>query len=282
MKTKEQYLNFLEVQGYSKNTITQRNYYANKVIGKELNEENIQALIVKYNHQPFRSFIKEWLRFQGITEEHIKRWVLPIKGRKHQRELKTPTYEEVMEFIGLLPERTQLACRIMFECGLRVSEVLNLERTDIDTEKGLLRGVGKGNKAFELPISPELCSEIKKLLRNDLRRFIFKYPDFRGHRQKLYKDIMMTEINMKGLDRYGSIYDRGAMKRIRKELTWHPHMFRHAAATYLKSRGMDLRDIQVFLRHKNLQTVQIYAAVHPEDLKDKLLNAFGGGGDGNT
>jgi len=150
---------------------------------------------------------------------------------------------------------SEAACRAMLEvlyaCGLRVTELLNLRLELINLKQGYLRIVGKGNKERLVPMGQVACEWIEKYL-NEAR-------------PQLYK----TATDYLFLTQHGGIMSRQnfwyAIKRyalqagVQAELS--PHILRHAFATHLLNHGADLRVVQMLLGHSDLSTTQIYTHV---------------------
>jgi len=164
-----------------------------------------------------------------------------------------------------------VACITALFCGLRISEVTNLKRQDIDLESEKIKIVqGKGSKDRYVMIPNKCKIIIEKWLRiNDKEYFI---PNYEGKkmcenqisikfRKYLAKaDLLInTQLTSNGLQRH--LYSF--------------HTLRHTYATYLLEKGVDLFYIQRALGHSDIYTTQIYAYVSQTELKNKIDNAFG-------
>ena len=147
----------------------------------------------------------------------------------------------------------------MYACGLRASEVVGLELTDIDTHHGMLKARGKGNKERIVPLGTKAINAIERYLRSGRPELSRGRPEkalflnFRGRpltRQGLYKIVQ-------GHARTAGLEDRMS-----------PHTLRHSFATHLLAGGCDLRSVQEMLGHADVATTQMYTHLSGEQLKD--------------
>lgn len=155
--------------------------------------------------------------------------------------------------------RNKAMLELMYATGLRVSELVNLEISNIDLDEGVVRCFGKGNKERIVPIGEYALKYLKE------------YID--TYRDKLKKKYLCDKIFLnnhgKGISRQGFfiiLKEIALEKGIKKNIT--PHMLRHSFATHLLNNGADLRSIQAMLGHSNLSTTQIYTNVSNEVLKE--------------
>ena len=155
--------------------------------------------------------------------------------------------------------RNKAMIELMYGTGLRVSELVNLNLSDVDLDKGYVRCFGKGNKERIVPVG--------EIALNYLKKYILEYRD--SMKKGYLCDNIFLNNHGKAISRHGFIYllKNIAIKQgIDKDIT--PHMLRHSFATHLLNNGADLRSIQVMLGHNNLSTTQIYTNVNNEFLKE--------------
>ncbi len=164
------------------------------------------------------------------------------------------------KIIGL---RDRTILEVLFSSGLRVSELISLNRDDIDLKKGELSIIGKGRKVRLVFLSPRSLDWIKKylLLREDSWRPLFIRHKGQtisanyGQKMRLSPRSVQRMINKYALQ-------AGLAKRVT------PHSLRHSFATDLLNKGADIRSVQELLGHKNLATTQIYTHVTNKRLKE--------------
>ncbi len=147
--------------------------------------------------------------------------------------------------------RNRTIIEVLYGCGLRISELLNLAESDIEFEAGFLKVTGKGNKQRLVPLGG--CAKIS----------IEQYIEFK-EKQKFKEKSNFLIINRLG----GQISRVGLWKVIRsiirkaqisKQIT--PHTFRHSFATHLLEGGADLRIVQEMLGHADISTTQVYTTI---------------------
>lgn len=160
--------------------------------------------------------------------------------------------------------RDRALLELMYASGLRVSEVIGLEVSDIDFEEGILRARGKGKKERIVPVGRQALLSIRIYLRAGRRALTkdrpqkFLFVNFRGGqltRQGLYK-IVRKYAALAGLEERMS-----------------PHTLRHTFATHLLNGGCDLRSVQEMLGHADVSTTQTYTHLSTERLKDVYFDA---------
>ncbi|WP_197722052.1 site-specific tyrosine recombinase XerD [Sulfuriflexus mobilis] len=169
-----------------------------------------------------------------------------------ERLLDAPDAEDALGF----RDRTML--ELLYATGLRVSELVGLELSQLNLQQGVVRVTGKGNKERLVPLGEEALSWLERFIRHDRvdiingRAVDAIFPTRRG-------GPMTRQAFWQLLRRY-------ALKSgINKPLS--PHTLRHAFATHLINHGADLRVVQLLLGHSNLSTTQIYTHVARERLK---------------
>lgn len=163
--------------------------------------------------------------------------------------------------------RNYLILDLLYSCGLRASEIINLEIGDVYLSSGQLLIHGKGSKDRYAPLHEKLVVELRHYLSYTRVNLLAK-----GN-HTLEKKLL---INYKG----SALTSRGIrvilnqiIKNSGETYKIHPHMLRHAFATTLLNHGADLRVVQELLGHANLKSTQIYTHVSAEILKEKYKDA---------
>jgi integrase/recombinase XerD len=145
---------------------------------------------------------------------------------------------------------------------LRVSELLNLRISDVDTRIGCVRCIGKGDKERLVPIGRKAIAAVETYLASSRPQFA------RPSSPPPHNQILFLTRNGKRLSRisiWKIMHDYGTKLGLRGRLT--PHKLRHSFATHLLERGADLRSVQLMLGHADISTTQIYTHVVEERLK---------------
>lgn len=159
--------------------------------------------------------------------------------------------------------RDRSMVEILYACGLRVSELINLTKKDIIYEAEIVRVFGKGSKERIVPIGSQAIEWIIRYL-NEVRGNIVK--------SSLTNDILFLNMRGKQLSRMGvwkiikSYAENLGLRNI------HPHTFRHSFATHLLEGGADLRAVQEMLGHADISTTQIYTHIDREFIKEVHRN----------
>ncbi|MBT6688596.1 MAG: tyrosine recombinase [Flavobacteriaceae bacterium] len=152
---------------------------------------------------------------------------------------------------------------LLYSCGLRVSELINLKISDLFFKESLIKVTGKGNKERFVPISTQAQLYINNYIK-DIRCF-----------KKIKKNFEDTLF----LNERGSSLSRVMIFIILKELSISsnikkkigPHTFRHSFATHLIENGADLITIQNMLGHENITTTERYLHVSKKHLIDSMM-----------
>ena len=180
----------------------------------------------------------------------------PKLGRKLPDTLSIEEINELINAIDLSKpegERNRAMLETLYGCGLRVSELINLQISDLFFEEDFIKVTGKGDKQRFVPISP-LNKKYIGIYRHQVR--------VHQKIQKGSEDILFLNRRGKGLTRamiftiIRQLADKIGLKKIIS-----PHTFRHSFATHLLENGADLRAIQQMLGHESITTTEIYMHV---------------------
>ena len=215
------------------------------------------------------SGLKSFWRY--LTQEEIaeKDPTLLISSPSRGRHLpEVLSYEEIQTMIDSIDlsqpngHRNKAMIEVMYGCGLRVSELINLQISDIYKNEGFLRIYGKGSKERLVPIGD---SSLK---------ILFQYIEgARLHVQikPKYTDIVFLNNRGTGLTRQSVfllVKDLAERNGITKTIS--PHTFRHSFATHLLEGGANLLAVQQMLGHASVSTTEIYTHISDDLLKETL------------
>lgn len=170
--------------------------------------------------------------------------------------------EETIDLSKWEGQRNKAIIEVLFSCGLRVSELVNLKLSELYLDSKFIRILGKGNKERLVPISPKAIKELN-----------YWFIDRREMK------IKPGEEDYVFLNRRGSHLTRTMIlimiKRLAKEAgikkNISPHTLRHSFATSLLEGGADLRAIQAMLGHEDIATTEIYTHIDTTTLRQEIL-----------
>ncbi len=190
----------------------------------------------------------------------------PVLG-EHLPEFLTPQeVDQLKDSIDLSkPEghRNRAIIEVLFSCGLRVSELVNLKWSQLYADERYLRILGKGSKERLVPISNTALREIENYLpwRNSLKIKPGEEDYVFLNRRGAHLTRVMVLIMLK---------TQAEEAGIKKTIS--PHTLRHSFATALLEGGADLRVIQALLGHESIGTTEIYTHMSMQTLRDEVLN----------
>lgn len=160
-------------------------------------------------------------------------------------------------------QRNKAIIEIMFSCGLRVSEIAALKRSNLFLDDEFLRVEGKGSKQRLVPISGKAVRELQLyFLDRNMLSVPIEYEDFVFVSRRRKKPITRVMIFL-------MIKELVAKAGIKKTVS--PHTFRHSFATSLLEGGANLRAIQAMLGHESIATTQIYTHIDTSHLREEIL-----------
>lgn len=158
--------------------------------------------------------------------------------------------------------RNRAIIEVLFSCGLRVSELINLKLSNLYVDEQFIRVMGKGSKERLVPISPRALEELNYWfsMRNEMSikpgEEDYVFLNRRGHH--LTRTMILIMIKRYALE-----------AGIKKTIS--PHTLRHSFATSLLEGGADLRAIQAMLGHESIGTTEIYTHIDTSTLRQEIL-----------
>lgn len=211
------------------------------------------------------SSLRRFYRFRqlegGAGEDPTAGVDFPRRSRRLPPVLGTDEVEALLAVSageGPREVRDATILEMMYDAGLRVSELASLRLGSLDLQAGLLRVLGKGRKERLVPLGEVALEKLARYLESSR-------PVLLGARRG---DLLFLSRLGRGLSRqsvWKIIVGRLALAGIRRKVT--PHTLRHSFATHMLENGADLRSVQMLLGHSSITTTQIYTHVSRERLR---------------
>ncbi len=227
-------------------------------ISKELSPKSQTRII-----SGLRNFF-DYLIFEDYRKDNPTSLLeAPKTGRKLPDTLSTKEIDTIIAQIDLSTpegERNKAMLETLYSCGLRVTELITLQLSDLFFNEGFIRVIGKGNKQRFVPINEitvKIINNYTALIRLHIKT------------QKGFEDTLFLNRRGKQITRnmvFMIIKDLALKSGINKKVS--PHTFRHSFATHLLENGADLRAIQQMLGHESITTTEIYMHVDKSFLKE--------------
>lgn len=212
-----------------------------------------------------RSFYKYLLLSGEIEQDPTELLESPHLGERLPEVLSTDEIDQIQKSIDLSkPEgqRNKTIIEVLFSCGLRVSELVNLKLSNLYLEEGFVRVMGKGSKERLVPISSKAVRELKYWF---MDRNLMKI-------QQGEEDYVFLNRRGKHLTRTMILImlkRQAVVASITKTIS--PHTLRHSFATELLKGGADLRAIQAMLGHESIGTTELYMHIDTTILREEIL-----------
>jgi len=231
-------------------------------INEEIISPRSQARLIS----GIRSFFKFLLLGDKIKTDPTELIEGPSTGRKLPEVLSIDEIDAILNAIDMSrPEghRNRAMIEVLYSCGLRVSELVELRLTNLYFEQEFIRITGKGNKERLVPVGRKAVNEIKLYL-----------DHYRSHISPKKGSENFVFLNQRGgkLSRvmvFSLVKTLASKAGITKSIS--PHTFRHSFATHLVERGADLRAVQEMLGHESILTTEIYTHLNRQYLKEVIM-----------
>lgn len=269
-----EYLEYLELEkGLSQNTIDAyrrdlSDFAQNLEDIHTINRMNINAYVRTLRERKLaptsvirkvaslRGFFK-WATSSGILEKNPAATL--EQPKTPQRLPKVVSVKEIDEMLhNNLTPLEHVMMELLYSCGLRVSELVNLKLNDIDLSSKYIRCLGKGSKERIIPIGEQAKAMLQEY---------FPTRDLLVKKYNLTTKNLLIKDNghfVTRQDVYNFIHAQG--KLIHKNIS--PHTLRHSFATHLLENGADLRVVQELLGHSDVSTTQLYTHISKKRLKE--------------
>ena len=248
----------LEIRNFSRQTVnayiySMKNfleYSKNSGLNEQTVKEYIQKSLKNKNHASVR---RDLFAIKFFFEKILKQKIYLPNPKRNNTLPEILTVDEIREMIRSANNiKHKIIIKMLYGCGLKVSEIVNLKKENINFRENLIHiklAKGKKDRFVKIPesIKKELGSYCNLLNENIL------FPSNRGG--KLTKDTIQKIVQ-------SSAKKAGIKKRV------YPHLLRHSFATHLLEQGTDLRIIQKLLGHSDIKTTQIYTQISQANIKN--------------
>ncbi|MDP4038912.1 MAG: tyrosine-type recombinase/integrase [bacterium] len=284
------YLEYIEVEkGRSLNTVENYSHYLNRFyefagdinvakidinliskwrqwLNRKTNDDGrkISRVTQNYHLIALRSFLK-YLSRRNIKTLPAEKVELATTKRPQVSFLSKDEVNALFESIegsSQLDMRNKAIIELLFSTGLRVSELVNLDRGHINLRKGEFSVRGKGQKDRPVYLTRSATVALESYLKTRADNFKPLFIHYSGSKSDL-NEGNYTRLTVRSVQRIIEKYAR--LAGINKKVT--PHTLRHSFATDLLTNGADLRSVQSMLGHTNIATTQVYTHLTDPQLK---------------
>lgn len=224
-------------------------------------EKEYSSATVARKIAAIKSFFGFLLEENRLSSDPTENLGFPRVGKSLPKTLSMPEVNALLEQASSdkSPEgmRDAAMLELLYATGMRVSELVSLNLTDVDTGEGFVRCFGKGSKERVIPVHQRAIEKLSAYLN-------------RGHEalsggngeKALFLNQRGQRLTRQGL--WGILKDYAKKAGIKEKIS--PHILRHTFATHLLGGGADLRSVQELLGHVNISTTQIYTHLTKEGL----------------
>ena len=260
------------VDSYTSDLTKLSNYLQNQDLSKT-NIDNFFIDMAEFNYsvstkKRMHSSIKNFLKYINENENYESIDISNIKLKSSNKLPEVLSISDIENMINFYNHETYLDSRnrtvidVLYSTGCRVSELCDINLSDIDLDEKYLKLKGKGSKQRIVPIGSMLYKNLLEYL-NVRNTFL----------QNRGEPLFLSKSKNK-LDRTAVFrIIKKTAKNISLQTDVHPHTLRHSAATHMLEGGCDLRTVQEFLGHSSVSTTQIYTKVTKEFLEEAFTES---------
>ena len=260
------------VDSYTSDLTKLSNYLQNQDLSKT-NIDNFFIEMSEFHYSEstkkrMHSSIKNFLKYISENEDYESIDISDIKLKSSNKLPEVLSITDIENMINFYNHETYLESRnrtvidVLYSTGCRVSELCDINLSDIDLDEKYLKLKGKGSKQRIVPIGSMLYKNLLQYL-NVRNTFL----------QNRGEPLFLSKSKNK-LDRTAVFrIIKKTAKNISLQVDVHPHTLRHSAATHMLEGGCDLRTVQEFLGHSSVSTTQIYTKVTKEFLEEAFTES---------
>lgn len=230
-----------------------------------MKDDGVSSRTINRKISTLKSFFKFHLKQGSLQSSPMVQITSPKSGNRLPDFVKEKEIEALFhhrEFTDDWKGMTdRLLLNLLYQTGMRLSELINLRVNSIDLQKKQIKVLGKGNKERILPLGAEVVNDIRKYQAEKKRKFEkaeANYLLLTPKGQKLYGGYVYRVVNE-------SLSDEKTFITIKKKS---PHVMRHTFATHLMNNGADLNAVKDLLGHSSLAATQVYTHNTIEKLKN--------------
>lgn len=260
----------------SGDAIRQYRLWLNRLV--DVHGESLKKNTQNYHLIALRSFLKYLSKrdIKSLAPEKIELMKMPdrevtfLEGSDLDRLLEAPLLVFTDDTVAhvLMKYRDKAILELLFSSGLRVSELANLKRDQINLKKDEFTVIGKGRKSRVVFLSEQARYWLKKYLdaRKDMNVYLFVSHDKKSKKMVKGKRIAEEEQSLTTRSIQRTVQKHAKAAGITKAVT--PHTLRHSYATDLLQNGADIRSVQTMLGHSSITTTQIYTHITDRELRN--------------
>lgn len=263
---KKEFLREMQLRNYSEKTIHIYSEHINRFLYqfKELDIKTLDTEVVRqyiydilnaspYSRKYQNQIISALKKYYELVYNRILSDVELPRPRVKRDLPKVLSKSEIRTMISACKnQKHKLILSLLYGCGLRRSEIVNLRKKNIDFQNSILYILGKGDKYRVVPIGKSITLQLKAYLKSYLPG---NYVFF-GQKNEQYSTTSVAKI----------VSDSAKKAGVKKHVT--PHMLRHSFATHYLENGVDLRYIQELLGHRSSRTTEIYTHISRKSIKN--------------
>jgi integrase/recombinase XerC len=237
-----------------------------------LKENKNSAKTINRKISSLKSFFKYQLRTGQLEQSPMTTIISPKIPKRlpvYVEQKDTNTLFQHVEFPDTWEGKTDhLILAVFYNTGMRLSELVNLKESQVNTAANAIKVLGKGNKERVIPVSPALIKEINEYITH--KNANLELPD------RVY--LLVNEKGRKLYTKYVYLAVKKYLSVVTTVDKKSPHVLRHTFATHLMNNGADLNAVKELLGHSSLAATQIYTHNTIEKLKEVYKKAHPKGG----
>lgn len=255
-----QFFAYLE-EIYSLTSILEVRHFHIRAWVVELMQNKITPRSINRKLSTLKTYFKFLKRRKEIKENPMLKVIAPKVGKRLPVVVKEIELENLFEKInfgeGYAAVRDEMVMEMLYNTGMRRSELINLTPNDLDFYNHQVKVLGKGNKERLIPFAHQLADRLKNYLviRSDEFNLGMNEPLFLTEKGKKMYPKLVYNLVKKYLSQITTVEQRS------------PHVLRHSFATHLSNNGADLNAIKELLGHSSLAATQVYTHNSIEKLK---------------